>query len=363
MKYCLIFLLVCAAGCSKSSDGPDPREELLESWWEGFLRVELDGLVDEAEGLEAATGALCDAPTESSLGEARDAWSATHRRLKRQEIFNFGPYTEPPRRYSVRLDFWPARPDTVETTVANEDLELAPEVVGGLGGGAKGLPAAQVLLWDGGGQSETALAALEASERRCAYLHAITGNVADESRGLREAWDPDAGGHFGQLLEPGGDSEYESLVLSVSAVINRLWFAVENIRTTKLGKPHGSTSGGTPQPELAEARFARRSLAAIGDNLDAIELLYFGDDERSLTGVAEFVAEGDPAVNDDVRTHLEASRDALDEIDGPLVEAVESDSADVQAAIDALQELQRVIEVDVISTLGLSLSFNDNDGD
>jgi predicted lipoprotein len=357
-----LVLGLAVAGCSNpSGDDDDPRERLIKSWWSGFLSVELDDLIAQSEGLQQASADLCDAPSQQALDDARGAWTATHRALKRQEIFNFGPYADEPLRYSAKLDFWPARPASVEEVAAAQDIDPTVESIGGLGGPTKGLPAAQVLLW--GEDPSAALEMLESSERRCEYLKAMTAVVASDANGLRQAWNPREDGYYQQLLNPGDDSDYETSILAVSAIINRLWFTVENIRMEKLGKALGTTSGGTAQPELAESRFAERSLDSIRDNLDAIELLYFGDAERPLVGVAEFVETVDPDLNDQVRADLKASRAALDAIDGPLTQAVESDAADVQAAIDELQNLQRSIEVDVMSTLGLSVSFNDNDGD
>lgn len=349
----LFILTTLCSACSNPDTGEDPRERVLHAWWDQFLGPELDELGAETSALSERIGEFCATLSDPSLDAAQSQWAKAHRRIKRQEIFNFGPYVEEPLRYKVKLDFWPARPTTIEATIANEDLDLAK--VPTLPGPSRGLPVIEYLLWE----TDTW------TPRRCDYLIAVAEDAHAQSVALKDAWDPALGGAYGELLNPGPNGTYKTLVLSVSAVINRLWFTVENIHLMKLGKPlFTAADGGTAQPELVEAQYSGRSIEAIHDNLDAVEHLYFGEDGNDeAVGIAQFVPATQQSLNDDIRAEFVAVRAALDAIDVPLDEAVVAQPNRVADAIEALERLQRLIEVDAISALGLSLSFNDNDGD
>jgi predicted lipoprotein len=63
-----------------------------------------------------------------------------------------------------------------------------------------------------------------------------------------------------------------------------------------------------------------------------------------------------------MRAELTKSHESLEEI-GDLRSAIEERPEDVDTAIDALEALQRLVQVDLINALALSVRFNDNDGD
>jgi predicted lipoprotein len=122
-------------------------------------------------------------------------------------------------------------------------------------------------------------------------------------------------------------------------------------------------TGGLAVPNEAESRFSGRSIQDILDNLAGIEVLYFGDPARNLPGVSTYAVERGQSFDASFRSALDAARAALEAVDVPLTEAVSTDAERVREATARLGELQTLIQVDLISALGLSLSFNDNDGD
>ena len=65
---------------------------------------------------------------------------------------------------------------------------------------------------------------------------------------------------------------------------------------------------------------------------------------------------------DSFRTRLGAARRANDEIEEPLAANFEP-RAPVRNAFEKLKDLQTLIQGDIINVLGLSLAFNDTDGD
>ena len=351
-------LLSGLVGCASEGSG-DTRRELLESWSTGLIVPLYADFETRAQGLAASLAGLCAAPAQPALDAARLAWSDTREPLKRAEVFNFGPYSRPEFRIGPQLDSWPARPETVEEFLASTDPVDA-ESVAQLGVWHKGLPVIEYLLYPPSGDPTVQLV----DARRCGYLADVGTELSARASEIRSAWAPEGGDFAGQLSGAGRTSTaFRSLRDAFSEVVNRLGFTVENVRRDKLGTPLGATLGGTPRPDTAESRFSGRSVTDILDNLTGIELVYFGDPSRNLPGLTRYAAERGRNFDSDMSAALAASRAALEAIDMPLTAAVASEPERVQAAIDRLGELQSLLQVDLIGALGLTLNFNDNDGD
>ena len=60
---------------------------------------------------------------------------------------------------------------------------------------------------------------------------------------------------------------------------------------------------------------------------------------------------------------IEACRDAVEAFGGSLELAIVADPAVVRAVYDSFKELQRVLNTEVVSLLGVSVGFSDTDGD
>ncbi len=332
---------------------PDRRRELMRSWGTQFLlaRYRDTGLlIDE---LDDAAGALEDSPDDARLDAARSAWSRARRPWKEAEVFEFGPAEEEPLRYGPKIDFWPARPSEVDAVLSGSD----PIVADDLGAAAKGFPAIEYLLFD-----EGALEAFQTDPRRHEYLQLLVSDLGRQLDGLRDAWDPDEGDYLSELVDAGGSSKtYDTLSMALSEMVNRMGFLVETIRADKLDA--GIAANGTPQPDKLESRFSGRSVEDIEDNLKGVELLYFGDEEGGILSLDDYLKHRGHQLAHAMRSALDSSRRAVGELDSPLSLAIQDDQPNVEHAIETLAELQRLIQVDVLGALSLSVRFSANDGD
>jgi predicted lipoprotein len=338
----------------------DQRRELLTSYGEAFLLADYAEFEELCVELAAKTRALAEEPSETTLEEARDAWLAARAPWKRTEVFAFGPYSEEPQRFGPKIDFWPARPETVEETLAGED-ELGADSADRLGAPAKGLHALEFLLFE---PDTDVVAAFEDDARRGEYAVTIADDLIVQAHALWEAWDPDHGNFLGELTGAGRSStRYDTLNRALGEVVNRMGYTLENMSAEKLKKPLGDSAGGVPQPDQVESPFSGRSLEDLRDNLRGIELLYFGSEERGLLSLDAYLLARGRHLTESFRARLAAAEAALDAIPEPLEVAIESDPGSVRELMARLGELRRLIQVDVINALSLSVGFNDNDGD
>ncbi|HEU5072590.1 MAG TPA: imelysin family protein [Polyangiaceae bacterium] len=345
------------SGLSALACGPEPvpdrRRELLRSWTHDFLLAHYAEFGVKLEELSSASVPLEAAPDAEKLRAAQTAWRAARRPWKEAELFKFGPVVDEPLRFGSRIDFWPARPDAIESVLGGSDaIDLET-----LGAAAKGLPVVEYLLFGDG-----ALDGFREASRRYEYLRLLLGDLEVQARALAEAWDPRGGDYQRELVEAGrGSATYDTLSMALSEVVNRMGFTVENIRADKLGA--GIGPDGTPQPELLESVFSGRSIADIHDNLTGIETLFFGDPAARVLALDDYLVHRGFHLAGRMRAELTSSRAALDRINLPLSVAIDEEQPLVREAIDRLAALQRLIQVDVIGALSLNVRFNDNDGD
>lgn len=358
LRFTSLSLLLGCVACS-SPGAPDTRRELLSSWSTELIVPLYRDFATESEALSSSLATLCASPTGESVTAAREAWARARETLKEGEVFAFGPFTRPEYRIGPTLDSWPARADDVEELLAS-DAAVDAAAIATLGVWHKGLPVIEYLLYPPGAVAEEQLA----DARRCEYLRSVGAELVSRARELHLAWSPEGSDFAGQLSGAGRTSTaFRSLRDAFGEIVNRMGFTIENIRRDKLGRPLGDASGGTPAPDSAESRFSGRSIADIQDNLDGIELLFFGDAARAIPGLGRYARERGQDFDQRVRDALTAARDALEPCDLPLTDAVRTAPEAVGEANARLGEAQALFQVELIGALGLSLNFNDNDGD
>jgi predicted lipoprotein len=325
-----------------------------------------EDLATHAAALGPAVQALCADPTEETLHAAQDAWRAARDPWKRSEAFLFGPASD--LRTASAIDFWPARPDSVEQAITAAPDPIPLEHVASLGAAAKGLPALEYLLFDPIGGDAAILAALGAADvtatRRCAFAAALGAGIGQDAAALHEAWRPEGGNYVAQVADAGsGTAAFESSQDGINQVVNSLVAILQQLSDMRLGAPLGAKAGGVPQPDEVESRFSDNSAADLIDAARGIEAVYLGRyEDRQGLGLSSLLAD-DPALDEQIRAQIADVIAKVEALTLPLREAVQEDAAPVQAALDSVKALRRLIAVDLANVLGVSVTINDNDGD
>jgi predicted lipoprotein len=349
--------VMLATSCGPS-EIPDRRRELMRSWGEAFLLANYRDLAALAAELQAKAVELRDAPNSETLAAAQSAWWQARARWKRADVFAFGPYSEEPARLGPKIDFWPARPATIEDVLADES-PLDAEGMDLLGAPAKGLTALEYLLF-----AEDALQEFESNPRRSDYVHALAFDLVLRSEELWRAWHPSFGNFLGELLGAGREStRFPTLNAALGEFVNRIGYTLENARTEKLGRPLGDTADGTPRPELVESVFSQRSLEDLQDTLRGVALLLLGEATAGIGALDSYLEARGRHLGGRFRAQLAACHAAIDGIPAPLASALVQDPESVRTLMRKLSALQRLVQVDLVNALSLTVGFNDNDGD
>lgn len=348
--------LLVQQGCAEPE--PDLRPAMLADLGPSALLPPLAQARERAAALSAATQQLCEAPDPSTLDAAQAAWWALREPWRQFRALPIGPLVD--EGFDSAVDFWPARPSSIEGGVTGGSSTV--EEVGALGVASKGLPAIEYLLWDPEGGDEAVLAALTAEEpsgaQRCAYLHAVVGDVGVQL----EALEAQTQSFADTLATAGSNARYPTVSLAVDELLNAAIAGLHDLSERSMGKPLGLSTA-EPDLEQLESRFSDRSRADILDALAGFSAFYLGGADRDGEGFTVIVAASSAEIDAAVRADLDAALAAAEALPDPLRTGLDTDPAAVNAAWEAIRALRLTLAADVAGLLGVTVSLSDNDGD
>lgn len=358
----LTIAMVC---CREPEPEPEPepfdREALLTNYADNIILPRYESFQAEIADLNIAMTTFSTDPTVANLTSMKAAWKASVLTWQHCAMFEFGPASDVLLQSSTNV--YPVDTQKVEANIVAGSYDFTS--VENLA--AKGLPTLDYLL-----HKEPATATVEAyttgdnAAQRLNYLLDVTALLQSNIDSVIDAWESSYRNEF--VSNTGTD-----VGSSLGQLLNAMSQSFEAVtRTQKLGLPSGaSTFSMTPLPDHVEAYFEYQSnVSFIRESVLAFEDLYVGNAESGQVGVGL----------DDYLTHLQATHngtqlhgvienqisevlDAVDLLDDPLSEFVQSDQ---QTAIDAYAEMQQLVvlwKVDMMSALGILITYQDNDGD
>jgi uncharacterized protein len=355
-----LLLSLALAGCG-DSQGTTLRSAFLGELGEKTILPTYRDFDTRTGTLATALVELEHMPTEATLATAQAAWRAVREPWGIQEALHIGPSEE--LHTGAAVDQVPST-SGIDTLLAGT-APLTEQNVAELGANRKGMMAMEYVLFDSRAGNAAVLERLtaqgDAGARRRAYLRALGAVLHTNAVEVRTAWEPDQGNYVAQLASAGtSGSKYATQKEAVDEIVNRLIGSVE-VAELKLSKPLGFETGGTVRPEEEEARRSDNSLADLTHALVGMERLWTGPEGNG--GLARVVAATNKNLDTTVRGELAAVRSALESIPPPLRTALLQNRESVEAARAALSNLRATLASEVVANLGVTLKFNDNDGD
>lgn len=362
-------LLAAAVATALPSCGPSPlpdgeRRQVLGVIGKDVAVPTLARLTERADALEAASLELSSEPTAERLEAARTAWREAREPWTRNLVFGFGPVSD--ERLDAAID-QPVDTGRIQEVLGGEG-PLDAESVAMLGANRKGFHTLEFLLFVDP-EGTTVLSALAAADapalRRREYLAGAASALAADAHALEDAWSPRGRAYVDRLTRPGAeDSAFQTVQAALDAIVNQSVFLAELVMSARLGKPLGVGSGGEPRPELEESPWADASVTDMQGAIAGIRNAYFGTlTGKPGRGLSTLVAARSPGADLRMRSSLSDALARVAAIPLPYRTAVTERREEVQAAYESVRALRRNLATEVVSVLGATLKFNDNDGD
>lgn len=360
-------LLAPIASCdSTPSDGPPDdsfdRSEMLENLGDAVILSSYEALQQAVDALQTSAGAFAGDPTTANLAELRGRLKEARLAWQDANLFQFGPAESVILR--AALNTYPVDEDRIEENVASGNYTL-----GTIDSrAAVGFPALDYLLHGVGSTDQEIVAAYTEEPGAANWMAYLQDNITfikEATDATVTEWVADDGDYIGVFLseENAGTDVGSSLGMLTNAFILHY---ERFIRDGKIGIPAGVRSAGVPRPASVEAFYAGYSVELAIANLRAVKRLFLGN---SLTG-----AEG-TGLDDNLRaldseqlaveleTQMDEAVASLEALNDPLSVQIETDNDAVLTAFTELQDIIVLLKADMTSILGITITFQDVDGD
>ena len=336
-----LIVLAAVALAASACIGPPDRRDVLANLADFVFVPAFEEAASAAQALATAADHLADDPAPGRLDRARGQWRAASAAWAATAAFRFGPAMD--RRSGSLVDWWPIDRDAIQDAAAAG--ASADDIAERQSAATRGLYAIESILAED----------LPIDPARLRYAARLAGVIADELAAIRDEW-TGVGRDFAYsdaLAGRGGTAI--SATLALADVVRTSIFLTETIGDMQLGKALGVTGdrdhdavpglGPSTGADLRGAvRGIRRSFLGTGDHL----------------AVGTLVNELDDNAFDRMQAALDAAVEAAD----ALPADIKADAGDdaLHAARDAIKQVQILYATEVVSLLGISVGFSDNDG-
>lgn len=356
-------LLLCYFGVSACNDDDQTQDfasqrmnQLAVVFNEGVLPTH-SNLVSSVALLSSISQLFAEAPTVEALNALREQWRRTINNWKQAELYDFGDISESFLHF--RIHRWPVSPEAVEDAILAATI-IDENYVDGLGSSAIGLAAIEYLLFV---QDEaTTINTFIQNPQRLDYLRALTAHLNSTVDNLNERWMA-----YGPAFI---DATELSVFGGQNELVNGLVAYLEESIRFRLGEPLGEANGGVPNADLTETPYASVSLKTLQAGFDEWQTIFTGN-FASNTGYGfddYLILLGNEELGPRIIAAIEAVNAELAALliiypSGNLQMALENDQQLVTELQGSMQQLLVLINVDMASFTGATITVNDTDGD
>jgi len=311
--------------------------------------------------LDAAVTTFNTTPNATNLTALQTAFQAAYKQWQSTSEFDFGPAQQI--NFRVNTNTYPADVNQINSNITAGTYNAG--LLANLA--AKGLPGMDYLLF-GIGADNTAILAQYTTDNQAAkrktYLAALSAELKTNATTVLTAWT--TGGYKTTFVNNDGTDSGSSTGL----LLNQLVYDYEILKNYEVGIPAGVQSAGTTFPQKVQAYYSKISLQLTIAHLQAILNIYSGVSSAGdglgfddyLTSANAKYADG-TSLNATIKTQFGAAATALSALTDPLATNITANTTAVVAAYTQLQKLTVLLKTDMSSSLGILITYGDNDGD
>jgi predicted lipoprotein len=234
---------------------------------------------------------------------------------------------------------------------------------------AKGFPALDYLLFGAGGGTLANFTTDASAANRRSYLAAVSADIKNEANAALTGWSAGGGNYINTFIDGTGNSVSSSLGLLINSVDQDF----EVLKNDCLGIPLGKQPPGQILPVLpkeVEAYYSGISVQLALANLLTAQTIYLGYSTQGPRGpgLKQYLVQVNAKYNggplaDTIAAHFTAAIAALQAVPDPLSATIQNDPAGANAAYVQIQQLVVLLKTDMPSSLGVLITYGDNDGD
>jgi len=327
------------------------------------------------DSLYSAANAFINSPDSVTLLNLQQKWLQANIGWKSCELYNFGPAlggTSGGYCNNIQ-EYFNVTPSAIETVISSTPVPYDSTYVSKQNQEERGISTIEYMLFDPVNGNSAILNQYKAnttnSQQRLNYLKGLTQDLSVNANGLYTAWLPLGGNYIQTFISADGNDVNSSL----SLLVNQLVYMSDYIANSKIGIPIGirvKATNGPPLPTYVETYYSSHALACITADYQSINNLFFGIGNNGVkqSGLSDLLNSMNTQYNGQllsalVSEELDSITVQINAINLPLEKAVVSTPQPVNKLYLSAKQLLILFKLDVVGTLGLTLTTTDNDGD
>lgn len=341
VRPALAILLIAVTACANEPAQSDVVASMVDE-------AIIPGLTAASESIgELATSVetLCEAPSDGTLDDAREAWREARLAWRQTETaLYFGPADM--MRSVPMIDYWPVSIEGIDELVASDTPIDRDYVENRAAATQRGLGAVEYVIFSDG----------VPAERSCNLAEISAQVAADHAGALVEAWTEgvdDSPAYRGELLEEMEPNDV------FADVVGSIVDAFHRFSSREIGTAIGATASDQDLRAIPDGPAASAADDYLA-RLDGIETVLTAGGDDSLMHLIRARA---PEVATNIETAMDGARAELETLDQPMADLAAGNPAELQTLYETLLELHVLFEADVVSALDITLGFSDTDGD
>ncbi|QTE23454.1 imelysin family protein [Polaribacter cellanae] len=283
-----------------------------------------------------------------NLLSLKTAWKNAALSYSKTEVGDFGVIKNTG--IHLAIYSWTANETGIENFIASTHV-ISESSINSSPTKTRGLSAIEYLIFE---KTTAETITAFSDQRRLDYLIYLGENLLKKVNSLKDQWES-----YSSIFIKNKTSGLDG---SINRIVNQMNVLLENIKRFKIGEPSGLENSTTVSTNLLQADKSGISLDIIEKNIESLKATYFGN----TYGLDDYVSL--ISNNDDINTaiknqFLAIENDISSFSNSSLKEVINAKNLKVNNLYQHIKELIVLIKVDVASTLSITVTFTDNDGD
>lgn len=352
--FFLLVLGILSGSCDKELKSGDTdaffdKIAILENVTNNHILPQFEAFNQDTKALVEAKNTFVASKTEESLIKLREAYLKAYKTYQPVSTYDIGLAEE--QFFYQNLNSHPLKLEGLSAFILNQENENLGSI---LTQNRQGFPAVDYLL-NGLASNDADILAFYTQENAANYtefLSEIINKIDSLTSLLNEDWKANFQNTF--------TSEGAFLEVFVNKYIQ---YFEKRLRSTKIDFPAGKFDG-TPSPETIESLFKpEESKGLLLIALENARLIYTGINEEVSSISKTLIELGEEGLDAQIKLKFLEAQNLIEKLDDNLKLQVETDNTKMLEARDALQEVVRLLKIDLTSKLNIGITFQDNDGD
>lgn len=369
-KRSIIFIFCLLAGFSISCKKPKDdktnpitsfdKSGMLANIGDNIIIPSYNELKSKADSLHKKHLFFINNPDVNSLSVLQSAFVDAYLAYQSVSVFEFGPADKE----LIRANFNTFPCDTLQilNKINSGDYNLS--TVADMD--AKGFPALDYLLFGSSNDQQKVLSYFTNNTNAKTYLTALVNDIKTKSETVYTAWISSGENYIGSFKS----NTASNVGSPIGMLINQLNYDFEMAKNAKIGIPLGKKSMGTIYPEKVEAYYSKQSLNLVKAQLASIENIYTGNSKFNSNGlgiddyvIAVKAQHPMGELNSVIINQFASIKSKVSNIPETLANSIKSNPTMIDEAYAEMVKLVVLLKVDMTSSLGVMITYEDNDGD